>query len=381
MINSIQYEAIKLGNYNTLNDILKENFNIKCNNVIINDDHIDDILDNGTFFGIFVIPNLSSNIVKKVYNCNIVTDATENDNEDRSVVKYNSYSIEIDSRVFDLLNHKQFYTYLEYEINKFENIEALLKDYFDKVTIYTSHCGITTIKQSRMIELDILYRIMTTDYLINSLSLLSISHPSLIEDEELLEVYNILKAKSGDIRNYNTNDFLFTGYLLKTIDSIDKFKANTIAMFERLVQYCPIRIYKKLINTIVYNIEKLNHVNISVSATNESVFNLKKSKMYLDFRKAGARQLEDKFYEISIEAKAIKDKDDAMMVLREINSSIRILDALISTPDIDSYTIDRYEDLRIRYMNIRDVVLSNRRIEDGVNIITLNDLLKGKFTV
>lgn len=135
---------------------------------------------------------------------------------------------------------------------------------------------------------------------------------------------------------------------------------------------------KEMYSNIVRCLNKLNHINIS--NVNEG-FSIRNTKMYLDFRKSGARRLEEDYYKTAVSVKTIQTKDDAMYILREINSAIRILDALINSPETEPMAVDNYDDLRIKYYDLRDRVLDNKLLNSGPAVVTLSDLLRGNYII
>ena len=79
MITSVQYEDIKMGNIGTLKDVLENDFPFKCQSIKINDTYKGNLLTDGTFFGIQVLPKFSThNIVKTVLNCTYNSDEIQN---------------------------------------------------------------------------------------------------------------------------------------------------------------------------------------------------------------------------------------------------------------------------------------------------------------
>lgn len=381
LLTDIQYQTIKMGNYDALRDFIENNFIIKCHNIKINDDNAGKPLNDGTFFGIMVVPQLTNNVVKKVYNCNYVDD--ESTATDQVLVK--SFDIEIDTRIFELLNNHEFYTYIAYEINKYQNIESTLSNYYEFITLWCAQSNIE-IKRSEKMEVQLLYYFMCRDYIMNKLALSTMSMPSTVLDYPGVDTYNLdevdalskkIKLHAGEMTlSSNSAEFL-TVYLLSVMDNIDRQKDSAIKY---------LNITMKGSSSVLMNAIYKNIIDCLNKITQDSMYivegmGIRSTRLYLDFKKSGAKRLESKLYEITVDVKSITDKEDALVALREVNTSIKILDALLSTPGIDNYTMERYDNLRTRYIDLREEIINNKKLLNDVNIVTMNDLLNGSFRI
>lgn len=387
LITSVQYEDIKMGNIGTLKDVLENDFPFKCQTIKINDTYKGNLLTDGTFFGIQVLPKFSThNIVKTVLNCTYKSDEIQNVSSINDI-NVASYDIEIDSRVFEILDCNQFYTYIGYEINKYRSIKAILRKYYDFLTVWLAKNCIELPTSTNMMELDLIYYYTIRDYIVN---LISIPRMNVDNIEEYLELFDStetdeiitlardIQRKVGVIMKYNSNPLFLSAYLFTVLDDLERWKNEAIRTMKVFENLSVTNIDKEMYSNIVRCLNKLNHINIS--NVNEG-FSIRNTKMYLDFRKSGARRLEEDYYKTAVSVKTIQTKDDAMYILREINSAIRILDALINSPETEPMAVDNYDDLRIKYYDLRDKVLDNKLLNSGPAVVTLSDLLRGNYII
>lgn len=390
MITSVQYEDIKMGNINILKDILAEELPFTCQSIKINDTYKGNILTDGTFFGIYVLPKFNNhNIVKTVFNCTYKTDDMP-DTVSINDINVVSYDIEIDSRVFEILNNTEFYDYIYYEINKYQMLKPILRKYYEFLTVWLAKNCIELPKVTNMMELNLLYYYTIRDYIVNLISIPRMNidtireHLELLDTTEADEVIKLarnIQSKVGIITKYNNNPLFLTAYLFTVLDDMERWKNEAIKTMKVCAGLAVTDIDKEMYSNIIRCLSKLNHINISTinEANVNEAFSIRNTKMYLDFRKSGARRLEEDYYKTAISVKTIQNKDDAMYTLREINSAIRILDALISSPETEPMAADRYEDLRIKYFELRDKILDNKIINNGPAVVTLSDLLRGNY--
>ena len=198
------------------------------------------------------------------------------------------------------------------------------------------------------------------------------------ETDEIITLARDIQRKVGVIMKYNSNPLFLSAYLFTVLDDLERWKNEAIRTMKVFENLSVTNIDKEMYSNIVRCLNKLNHINIS--NVNEG-FSIRNTKMYLDFRKSGARRLEEDYYKTAVSVKTIQTKDDAMYILREINSAIRILDALINSPETEPMAVDNYDDLRIKYYDLRDKVLDNKLLNSGPAVVTLSDLLRGNYII
>lgn len=385
MITSVQYEDIKMGNINILSEILAENFPFKCQSIKINDTYKGNILTDGTFFGIYVLPKFNNhNIVRTVFNCTYKTDDMP-DSVSINDINVTSYDIEIDSRVFEILNNVEFYAYISYEINKYQILKPVLRKYYDFLAVWLAKNCIELPKVTNMMELNLIYYYTIRDYIVNLISIPRMDVDNMkeylglvesVDAEEVAALARSIQSKVGIIRKYNYNPLFLTAYLFTVMDDLEQWKNDSIKTMKVFENLSVTNLDKDMYANIVRCLEKLNHINISNVSEG---FSIRNTKMYLDFRKSGARRLEEDYYRTAVSVKTIQSKDDAMYTLREVNSAIRILDALINSPETEPMAADNYEDLRYKYYELRDKILDNKLINNGPAVVTLSDLLRGNY--
>lgn len=374
-----------MGNVNTLSEILAENFPFKCQSIKINDAYKGNILTDGTFFGIYVLPKFNNhNIVRTVFNCTYKTDDMP-DSVSINDINVTSYDIEIDSRVFEILNNVEFYAYISYEINKYQILKPVLRKYYDFLAVWLAKNCIELPKVTNMMELNLIYYYTIRDYIVNLISIPRMDVDNMkeylglvesVDAEEVATLARSIQSKVGIIRKYNYNPLFLTAYLFTVMDDLEQWKHDSIKTMKVFENLSVTNLDKEMYTNIVRCLEKLNHINISNVSEG---FSIRNTKMYLDFRKSGARRLEEDYYRTAVSVKTIQSKDDAMYTLREVNSAIRILDALINSPETEPMAADNYEDLRIKYYELRDKILDNKLINNGPAVVTLSDLLRGNY--
>ena len=77
------------------------------------------------------------------------------------------------------------------------------------------------------------------------------------------------------------------------------------------------------------------------------------------------RGIEDDLYELQIRAKATEDKDEILIILREINSRLSILEDYLSGDKISDYNRKRYSAVMNEYLKLRAEVGKKTTYDDS----------------
>lgn len=105
-------------------------------------------------------------------------------------------------------------------------------------------------------------------------------------------------------------------------------------------------------------------------AIKESVLGLNEGKTKLGFinslKYGNIRMLEDDLYELKIRAKAANEQDEALQVLRQINTRMSILKDYCSLPQLSESDRQHWTDVYMYYADLRDY-LGNKRLWERKN--------------
>lgn len=162
--------------------------------------------------------------------------------------------------------------------------------------------------------------------------------------------------------------------IVKKKDSIVNEKDNKLSIFMwSIALYKNIRMQRipalRLINKAkqisasklqVKDLERLERSLKGITITNESAFDDLK-KMYKDridrIKYKGVKGLKEDYYELALRAKNVDLTDEALLILRRINSNMSIIQDYLETDGLDDKTRDEvfeilemYENLRVKLM-------------------------------
>lgn len=334
---------------NALNEFFDNDF--ICTNVIFTDNTDND------YFGVRINPDITPADAMIIL-------ATEDN------VNVNKYELELDSKMFDIgLTATEIVSIIVYEISSLfnpgtvYNVKAIidlnnlkqddiiyLRDSVNYAQLIIFAIKDTMYKVSSIMFKDDLDDITTNEYIMSAelnddlVSALEKIHTSVFGTSEsvkagtpsimnwMLIMYKDMKHNSRLVKDTLKDAKCFTGSRLtkmeieKTINSVDKIE-----------------------NEIV-----IEGGNITKVLENKNLTSVMELSLFQSLKKNGLRSLEDSLYEFQIRIKTCNDEDDALFILRGINSRLNILeDYLYSNPDLSDAERKRWEELAGKYRALR----------------------------
>lgn len=310
------------------------------------------------FFGMCVMPVLDGDTAIEIIT----------GNEKRRIT---SYYIEIDSKILELdLSARELVAILLHEVGHLVNDSRPIEEVRDALNIYlgknNDHLVITD---------SIHYRDLLAYALKDSLrkvtSLFFKEDEEIIADEfavscgygpDLETAYHKIVKKSGTINKDVKNKLLVMQWILRIYKDIKIRRIGAIKTLNRAKTLSGSALEKREITTISRAINQIDDDALIQESTN---FLMRKTnEIYKNFKYRGMRSLEDDLYEYNLRVKNIDDQEDALMVLRQINLRLAMIDDYTMTEKLSDSERDRWDKLRVKYQIVRDE-LSKKKVYDG----------------
>ena len=86
--------------------------------------------------------------------------------------------------------------------------------------------------------------------------------------------------------------------------------------------------------------------------------------IFRKFRQKSIRGIEDDLYEYTLRVKSVDEQDEALIILRDINSRLAIIDDYLSDPNLSKAEIERWQSVRKRYMMLREELSKKTTYDD-----------------
>ena len=71
------------------------------------------------------------------------------------------------------------------------------------------------------------------------------------------------------------------------------------------------------------------------------------------------RSLEDDYYELNMRIRNVEDEEDALYLMRQINTRIGLIDDYINSEDLSTQDVKRWTDTMDRFKRLRDELSSS----------------------
>ena len=134
-----------------------------------------------------------------------------------------------------------------------------------------------------------------------------------------------------------------------------------IRTLEKTYQMTGSELEKKEINKCMNAIKQYEYDVIDESAVIEEKTNL---SIFRRFKYKGMRGIEDDLYGLTLRVKSVDEQDEALMILRDINSRLAILDDYISSEDLDQNDLERWNAVRKKYLMLREELSKKTTYDD-----------------
>lgn len=313
------------------------------------------------FFGMCVMPIFNGEDVGKLL--------VDNDSDINK-----GYFLELDSKLFDIgLTPGELTAVLLHEVGHVViNMDQSLEDIIDATCMYLS-------KNRETLDLDNMYE--EKDILAFGIKDALRKVSNVFTDEENkadsfavmmgygLELESALIKLSRHVIILNKdvkNKLIGLQWSLRLYKDIRHNRITSIKTLNKMIYMTGSELEKKELRRCI-RVLKSNDLNAPVISANETAATLLNEKMNLSifrkFKQKSMRTVEDDLYEYALRIKSCDEQDEALTILRDINSRLAIVDDYLSDKNLDKHEKERWMKVRKRYMELR-VELSRKTTYD-----------------
>lgn len=312
---------------------------------------IDVIYTNNTdklFFGMCVIPNLNSSIVAKMFN------------EEPINNRINSYYIEIDSKLLELgLTNAEMVAVLLHEVGHMVNNTEPLNKVQNNLHMYIA-------EKDTIIDIDKLsnnldmFEYAIQDAVRNLTSIFRKTNEEIIADEfsvrcgygkQLESAYKKIVKRAITINRAVPNKFVTLQWVLRTYRELGIQRIYAIRTLTKAIDISGSQLEKRRMRNLKSFIERVKP-NYMIEESSNII--RKANDFYKKVKYKGIRSLEDDLYEYNLRVKNVDDHDDALILLRQINSKMAIIDDYIHTENLSDLEKERWHDVLNKYRIVRE---------------------------
>lgn len=293
------------------------------------------------FFGMSVIANINADTAKKI----LLTDEK---------VRIQEYYIELDSRLFGVLldlSARELTAIILHEVGHLVNDSQPVEELRNEIAKHLAQTNSNIMISDSQYYIDLMsfgikdaLRKITTIFNKNL-------REEYIADEFVVacgygkDLESALGkiVKSSIALNADVNNkFVVLQYVLRLYKDVKFKRIAALRAFNKAKSVTPSTLEIREINGAIRSLNQID----DASLIKESAFKkLKYNSM---------RQLEDDMYEYSIRVKNVDEEADTLMLLREINTKIAVIDDYINSERLSDAEKERWFDLMNKYRSLRD---------------------------
>ena len=343
---------------NELNDFFRDS---KCKEVIYTNN------SDKLFFGMAVIPMINGNDIYDII-------------QDDRPYRVNEYYLELDSKLFGEmlnLNSKELTAVLLHEVGHMVNDSSPMEKVRTELDTY-----LASNKESIVMSKSIHYKEILTygikDALRKLTSVFECNDDEIIADEfvyrcgygeHLESAFRKICRNGYNINKDVDNKIIVLSWTLRLYKDIRIRRIAAIKTLNKGKSLTPSKLEKKEMDNVIRRLERIDDDALLESAIAEI-----QDKYYTAIRQLkykGIRGLEDDLYEYNLRIKNLETEADALLILRQVNSKISIIDDYIATENLDDHEKKRWSNLINKYEMVREE-LSKKALYQNKTRIYIN---------
>lgn len=310
------------------------------------------------FFGMCVMPILNGDDTVEIITSN-------------KKKRIDAYYVEIDSKLLELnLSARELVAVLLHEVGHMVNDSRPIEEVRKALDVYLSN------NNDHLVITDSIHYKEMLAYAFKD-SLRKVTSLFFKEDEEILAdqfvvtcgfgedlelAYKKITKKAGSLNKDVRNKLLVLQWTLRIYKDVKIRRIGAIKTLNRAKALSASTLEKRGIELMSRSINQIDDDALIQESTNYLI--RKTNEIYKNFKYKGMRSLEDDLYEYSLRIKNIDEQEDALMVLRQINLRLAMIDDYMATEKLAESDFERWDRLRVKYQVLRDE-LSKKKVYDG----------------
>ena len=303
------------------------------------------------FFGMAVIPKVAGEDVIKIL-------------QDDSKLRFNQYYLELDSKLFSPtldMNPNELIAVLLHEIGHVVNDSKPVEQVRTAIDTYLAKNNENLIISDSIHYREILaFAIKDTVRKFNSL-FEKYKDDELIADEfvtmygfgqHLESAFDKIVRNSFNINRNINNKLIVLSWTLRVYKDVKTRRIPALRALNKAKNLSASRLERREIENVTRRLNRIDDDALleGVLADIRSKF----SATYKQIKLKGIRAFEDDLYEYNMRIKNIEDEEDALYILRQLNTRIAIIDDYVSTEKLEERDQKRWFDLLDKYRKLRE---------------------------
>ena len=325
------------------------------------------------FFGIKIVPMLDAD---DIYDYII----------DDEKLRVDKYIVEFDSKLFDPvmdLSAQELLTLLIREVSHLVGSSQPIEDMRNALHIYLAE-NRTTIKISQSIHYKEILAYGLKDYLAKAQSIFYNGDKTDVIADEFILAYGFMPYlesaydkifNNNNIKLYencNVSKFIVFSWTLDLYRNIRTRRVGAIRTLNELKTLTASRLERMEMDNVIRRIQRIDDDSVLVEGARMDSLKIKIKEKLKKARLNNLRMIDSTFYELSMQVKNVEDENDALYLMRQINTNLSVIDEYRNSTDCDDYEKERWNAVYEKFMQLRDkltdtVVYKNKQYGLFVN--------------
>lgn len=301
------------------------------------------------FFGMCVMPVIKPNDAVAILG----------DPDERNKYIIEKYYVEIDSKLLELgMSTKELTAILLHEVGHLVNDSIPAVTVRNIVDNFLANTDGSFIVQ-KIDAANALLAFGIKDAMRKLTSIFYVGKDEIIADEftvacgygrYLESAFDKIIRKSGKINKDTTNKLVLLQWTLRIYSSLKTRRIALLHALKRGRLGTGSSLEKREMENMIRYINTINPADL----ISESAIGKLLSNKYKDFKFKGIRALEDDLYEYSLRCKNVNDEEEAIAIIRQMNSRISMIDDYLMTEKLSDAESKRWHELSSKYRMLRE---------------------------
>lgn len=332
------------------------------------------------FFGMCVMPVITDSDVKRIL---LNTD-------DMEISK--KYFLEFDSKLFDIgLNRRELTAILLHEIGHVAlEVERAANEVSKCVFLYLQKNNDTidvdnVVKYSGVLSFGIKDALRKINNIFEDDEIQADSYAVALGYGDYLRsaLEKITASVSSLNKSVTNNKLLILQWTLRMYKDVKFKRVPAIQKLQKCYEISGSELEKREIKTCIDNIKKIEYNKMTETMLENMIYETKNSmSIFRKFKHRNMRNIEDDIYEYALRIKSVDEQDEALIILRDINTRLAIVDDYLSDPNLDQKEIDKWMKVRRRYMELRDELSKKTTYDDKYyGLFVKTPVIKSRYEI
>lgn len=201
---------------------------------------------------------------------------------------------------------------------------------------------------------------------------------------QLESALNKIVKNSCQLNNEIKNKLMVLQWSLRLYKDVKSNRISALHALNRASTVTGSILQKREINSVSRNLQQIDDDRLITESITDIALGLSKniSDLYKSFKYKGIRALNDDYFDLAIRVKNVDEQEEALLVLRQINLRLSILDDYLRTEQLDPNDREKWMDLGQKYRDLRDTLSKKQTYADKYyGMFVKTPVIKSRFEV